>query len=131
MARKKNSTPDNEPDTTAAAPGPVPIGEAMRLAVKNLGDVVVDDSLASQQLRELAGCYEHVIAMQAAWTERTAAAKTAKDSLAAATEVLMEKVREYTHPASLPLFDGVRDEADRSAMINGVNGDGGDTQPAA
>lgn len=113
----------------AAAPTPkVPIGEAMRRAVEALGEVKVDPGLAPTQLLELGECYEEVARRQAAYDARAEEAKTAKKSLEGAQELLLEKVRMFTHPAPLPLFDQKQAEKDRAAMQAG--GEVNDSQTA-
>lgn len=104
------------PESREVAPAEVPIGEAMREAVEQLGDVVIDDQLAPGQLRELAECYETVAEAQAAYDRKAAAAKVAKQSLDGAIKFLLEKVKEFTHAKPLPLFDQQQAEADRAAM---------------
>lgn len=96
----------------------VTIGEAMRRAVEALGDVTIDDGLAPQQLRELGESYEEVVRMQAAYDAKADAAKIAKKALESTEALLREKVRAFTHPAPLPLFDHVQAEADVDAMVN-------------
>ena len=109
--------PGGDPsESREVAPAPVPIGEAMRLAVDALGDVVVDDTLAAGQLRELAAIYEDVTRRRTAWAQKADEAKTAKQSLDAATECLLDKVRAFTHPTPLPLFDARQAEAGLAAM---------------
>lgn len=100
------------------APEKVPIGEAMRRAVEELGEVTIDDSLAPQQLRELADCYEDVTRRAAAWFEQSELCKTAKKSMESAKDLLLEKVRTFTHPVSLPLFDQAEREADQADMLD-------------
>lgn len=97
-------------------PTHVRIGEAMRLAVEELGDVKIDRELAPQQLSELADCYEEITRRQAAFNEKADEAKTAKKSLESATNLLLEKVRAFTHPKPLPLFDHEQAEDDLGAM---------------
>lgn len=89
--------------STEVAPEKVSIGEAMRKAVE-------------AQLLDLSECYEQVVRMQAAFDARSEEAKTAKKSLESATALLLEKVRSFTHPAPLPLFDGQQREADQKTM---------------
>jgi hypothetical protein len=96
----------------------VPIGEAMRRAVEQLGEAVVDPGLAPTQLLELGALFEDVTRRKAAHTARAEEAKTAKKGLESAIEILLEKVRTFTHPAPLPLFDQKEAEADRAAMLN-------------
>lgn len=110
------------PESRAIAPEPdaerLPIGEAMRRAVEELGDVKIDDDLAPSQLRQLADCYEDVTRRQAAFNAKSEEAKTAKKSLESATDLLLEKVRAFTHPSPLPLFDQASAESDLEAMID-------------
>lgn len=103
-------------ESVEVAPEKIPIGEAMRRAVEELGEVVVDDQLAPQQMRELGDCLENVTRMQAAYDARAEEAKTAKKSLESAQNLLIEKVRLFTHPAPLPLFDGKEREQDQQTM---------------
>lgn len=110
-------------ESAAAVPEPetkITIGEAMRRAVEELGEVIVDDTLAPQQLRELGECYEEVARRQAAYDAKAEEAKTAKKSLESAQALILEKVRTYTHPAPLPLFDAAQAEADEAAMVAGI-----------
>lgn len=98
----------------------VSIGEAMRRAVEELGDVKIDQELAPKQLAELAECYEDVTRRQAAFNTKNDEAKTAKKSLESATDLLLEKVRLFTHPKPLPLFDQQEAEEDRQEMELGA-----------
>ena len=107
------------PESREVAPAPVTVGEAMRRAVEELGEVIIDDQLAASQLRELADCYEQVTKEQAAYNQKAEAAKVAKKSLESATNLLLEKVRTFTHPQALPLFDQDQAEADRADMLAG------------
>lgn len=111
----------------------VSIGEAMRRAVEELGEVVVDDKLAPSQLRQLAEYYEDVTRMQAAFNEKSEAAKVAKKSLEGATNLLLERVRAFTHPAPLPLFDQTQAEEDHETMLDAVDAthDAEDAEEAA
>jgi hypothetical protein len=104
------------------APEPEPkiaIAEAMRLAVEKLGDLKVNDDLAPQQLRELGELCEDITRRQAAYDAKAEEAKTAKKSLESAQELLIEKVRTFTHPNVLPLFDETVEEDARAEMIAG------------
>lgn len=107
--------------STEVAPEKVNIGEAMRRAVEALGEQKVDPNLAPIQMLELADAYEQVTRMQAAFDARSEEAKTAKKSLESATNLLLEKVRSFTHPAPLPLFDGQQREADQWTMEAAAN----------
>lgn len=108
-------------ESREVAPEPIPIGEAMRRAVDALGEVVIDDGLASAQLRELAELYERVTAEQTAFDEKAEAAKVAKKSVESATNLLLERVRAFTHAAPLPLFDQQQAEQDRSDMLDSAS----------
>lgn len=111
-------------ESVEVAPSLVPVGEAMRLAVEQLGDVKIDPELAVSQLRQLSDCFEEVTRRKAAYEAKAEESKTAKKSLESATELLLEKVRSFTHPTALPLFDQAEAEEDRSDML-----DGGDVEP--
>ncbi len=95
----------------------IPIGEAMRRAVEELGERTIDTDLAAAQMAELAGCYEDVVRRQAAYTAKAEEAKTAKKSLESATEMVLQKIRAFTHGASLPLFDSKEREDDHADML--------------
>lgn len=119
------------PTSTEVAPADdhkIPIGEAMRKAVADLGDVAIDNELAPQQLRELGDCFEEVTRRRAAYNARAEEAKTAKKGLDAATDLLLEKVRTFTHPAPLPLFDQRQAEADHAEMVAGAQEIGVDNE---
>lgn len=108
----------DEPVTTAPEPEPkVTVGEAMRRAVEELGEVIVDDQLAPAQLRELGVCCEEIVRRQAAFDAKSEEAKTAKKSLESAQELLLERVKAFTHPTPLPIFDAVEREADQTDML--------------
>ena len=115
-------------ESVEIVPGPderVTIGEAMRRAVEELGEVVVDDKLAPSQLRQLAEYYEDVTRAQAAFNEKSEAAKVAKKSLESATNLLLERVRAFTHPAPLPFFDQVQAEDGHQEMLDAIAMAGG------
>jgi len=82
-----------------------------------LGAALVDDAKAGDQLRELAACYEVIADAQTKYTRKSEDAKTAKKELDAATNHLLEKLREFTHAPELPLFDGDERERDHQAML--------------
>lgn len=103
-------------ESVEVAPEKITIGEAMRRAVEDLGPVTIDAELSAAQLRQLAECYEDVIRRKAAFNEKADDAKTAKKSLESATELLLEKVRSFTHPSPLPLFDQAEAEQDQAEM---------------
>lgn len=97
----------------------ITVGEAMRRAVESLGSVTISDELAPQQLRELGTLYEEVASRQAAYDAKAEEAKTAKKSLEVAQEMLLSRVKEFTHPSPLPLFDTTQAEGDLAAMVDG------------
>lgn len=106
------------PQSQEVAPEAVPIGEAVRRAIEQLGDVQIDPELAPKQMRELAECYENVAREQAAYDAKAEAAKVAKKSLESATNLILERIRAFTHPAPLPLFDAAEREADQEDMLH-------------
>jgi hypothetical protein len=108
------------PTSTEVAPEKVSIGEAMRKAVEELGETIINDELAASQLRQLAEAYEQVTREQAAFAKKSEEAKIAKKSLDGATEHLLGLVKEFTHPKPLPLFDMDQREADHAEMIEGA-----------
>lgn len=118
---RRNIIPSNGdlPTSTEVAPEKVTIGEAMRRAVEELGDVQIDDELAPSQLRQLSEVYEDVVKAQAAFNTKSDDAKTAKKALESVTNLLLEKVRSFTHPVSLPLFDETQAADDHAAMLDG------------
>lgn len=104
------------PASQEVAPEKVSVGEAMRRAVEQLGPVTIDAQLAAAQMEELAVCYDEIAKRQAAYDAKSEEAKTAKKSLESAENLLLERVREFTHAASLPLFDETQAEDDLDNM---------------
>lgn len=104
------------PESREVAPQAISVGEAMRQAVAALGERTTDVGLSAGQLAELADCYEHVIEATAAYAQKADAAKVAKKAVESATEFLLERIKAYTHGASLPLFDATQAEQDVQAM---------------
>lgn len=102
----------------------------MRRAVEELGDNVINTDLAPAQLRELGECYEEVARRQAAFNAKNDEAKTAKKSLESAQELLLAKVKEFTHPTPLPLFDQDEAEDDREDMLTAANDEGDESDRA-
>jgi hypothetical protein len=109
----------NASTSMEVAPEKVNIGEAMRLAVEALGERVIDNDLAPQQLAELGGVLEDITRRRAAFDAKNEEAKTAKKSLESALDLLVEKVRSFTHPIALPLFDNQEREKDLAEMRGG------------
>jgi len=111
MAKRKRDTPKRKPRKQTAAEV----------------DQILDEPLqqrpleASEQLRELAICYDDVADAQAKYELKADAAKTAKKTLEAATNALLEKVREFTHPTALPLFDAEERERDQQTMLDAAD----------
>lgn len=105
------------PTSQEVAPPQLSTGEAMRLAVQALGDLQVDPDLAPAQLRELGDLYEQVAREQAAYDLKAEATKIAKKALESAQTLLLERVKAFTHPEPLPLFDAVQAEQDRATML--------------
>lgn len=106
VRHRTNTFKGNGAPTSREVAPTITIGEAMRRAVAELGDVVIDADEAPAQMRQLSECYEQVAREQAAYNERVDQAKLAKKSLDSATALLLEKVRTFTHASkSLPLFD--------------------------
>lgn len=112
------------PTSTEVAPAPatasskVSVGEAMRRAVEELGEITIDRDLAAGQLRELAELHEEITRRKAAYDLRAEEAKIAKQSLESAKDLLLEKLRTFTHPTPLPLFDQAQREADHQTMLD-------------
>lgn len=123
-AHRVNTIPGNgsAAESREVAPGPLPIGDAMRQAVEALGARTTDEGLSAGQLAELADCSEAVAREQAAYDRKAGEAKIAKKSLESATALLIERVRTFTHAAPMPLFDARQAEADREAMLDGEPG---------
>lgn len=104
------------------ATGPVLVmsaGEAIRKALDALGDVQVEDTLAPHQMRELGGLYEDVAKETASYNLKAEAAKIAKKALDVAVLALLNRVKDFTHPSPMPLFDAPQAEADQAAMEAG------------
>lgn len=107
------------PASQEVAPEKVSVGEAMRRAVEQLGPVTIDAQLAAAQMEELAVCYDEIAKRQAAYDAKAEEAKTAKKSLESAENLLLTRVKEYTHSKPLPLFDQAAAERDLAGMLDG------------
>lgn len=123
--KSNGSLPESQAVAPTAEPERVPVGEAMRMAVEALGPVTVDGELAAQQMRDLAADYDEVERRKAAFNAKAEEAKTAKKALDAATELLLEKLRTYTHATPMPLFDETQAEADHEAMLDAAEAEQG------
>jgi hypothetical protein len=96
---------------------PVPVAEAIAQAQESLGEPIVDAGLTADQARQLSECSDRVDKARKVYEDKREAAKTAKETLENAREELERKVKAFTHPAALPLFDGPQAEADRAKMV--------------
>lgn len=105
-------------ESAEVAPPTKTVGEAMRLAVKELGPVVIDEGAAVGQMRQLADYYDRVAEERAAYNAKADAARIAKKSLESAVELLLERVKAFTHGPSLPLFDAAEREQNLEDMVD-------------
>lgn len=88
---------DGTPNYTAPqTPTPADIGDS---------PITIDEGLAAGQLRELAELQADVNKATTAYNVKKDAAKVAKDTVDSKTNLLLEKLRMFTHPTALPLFD--------------------------
>lgn len=99
-------------------PERVPAAEAGRRALAELGDLKVDHELSAHQLEDIGIAHEEVIRQQAILASKKEDVKVAKAAVKAAEDLRDEKIRMYTHPESLPLFDETQAESDHEAMLN-------------
>lgn len=131
-SHRVNTIPSNGAPSTSAevAPEKVNAGEAMRLAVAELGDVAVDNDLAPAQLRELGEMYEDLARRRSAFNVKAEAMKDAKKAVEAAETALLQRVRMYTHKPAMPLFDKVEAETDHAAMLDAAENEGMVAPPA-
>lgn len=131
-SHRVNTIPSSGAPSTSAevAPEKVSAGEAMRLAVAELGDVAIDNDLAPAQLRELGEMYEDVARRRSAFNVKADAAKDAKKALETAETALLERVRMYTHKPAMPLFDAKEAETDHAAMLDAAENEGMVAPPA-
>lgn len=109
------------PESREVAPEKLPAAEAVRRAIEQLGEVVIDDTLAPQQMRELADRYIEYARRKAEFDAKADAAKTAKKGLDTATELLLETFRSFAFPKPLPLFDTKQAEDDADKMLDAAN----------
>jgi hypothetical protein len=98
------------------------IGGAVAKAVKNfavnLGAMKIDKVAAADQMEELGELLEEVAKAKGVADEKAEAAKTAKSTYESKVNLFMEKVRGFTHPKSLPLFDAAQRETDQRSMLD-------------
>jgi hypothetical protein len=99
----------------------VKVGEAVRQAVEALGVPAFDNGLSPEQLKDLSDAYDAVVRETAAYKAKKWAAKIAKDSLKSATELLLGKVKTFTHPAPLPLFEAAKEADAVAQMVAGTD----------
>ncbi len=92
------------------------IGGAVTKAVTNfaasLGAMKVDPDLAADQMEELGTLLEDVAKAKVVADEKASDAKTAKGTYESKVNLLLEKLRGFTHPKALPLFDTAQAEKD-------------------
>lgn len=81
--------------------------------------IQVDDDLAGAQLRELAELQSDLLRAQHVAEDKKEAAATAKKTVESKTELLLEKLRMFTHPPSLPLFDQKTESRAVTRMVQG------------
>jgi hypothetical protein len=98
---------------------PVPVAEAIASAQESLGEPKTDEGLTADQARQLSECSERVDRARKVYEDKREAAKTAKEALDGARDELERKVKAFTHPEPLPLFDGKQAEADVAKMVEG------------
>lgn len=67
--------------------------------------ITIDADLAAAQLEELANLHADVLRAAHIAEEKKEAASTAKKTVESKTGLLMDRLRAFTHPPSLPLFD--------------------------
>lgn len=103
-------------------------------AVKNfaasLGSMKIDKALAADQMEELGTLLEDVAAAKVTADTKAEDAKTAKGTYESKVNLLLEKLRGFTHPKALPLFDAVQREADLVDMTTKDRPVGADTELA-
>jgi hypothetical protein len=80
--------------------------------------IQIDDELAAGQLRELAELQTEVNAATSTYNVKKDAAAVAKKTVESKTELLLEKLRLFTHPPSLPLFDQTQHNRDVTRMLD-------------
>lgn len=102
------------------------VGGSVAKAVKNfsanLGAMKIDKGAAPDQLEELGTLLEDVAGAKATADEKAETAKTAKATYESKVNLLLEKLRGFTHPKALPLFDGPAREADQKTMLDAIDG---------
>lgn len=85
-------------------------------AVKNfaasLGSMKIDKAQAPEQMEELGTLLEDVAKAKATADAKADEAKTAKGTYESKVNLLLEKLRGFTHPKALPLFDQTQAESD-------------------
>lgn len=118
---KKKSTPKKKIAriVTKAAK----VGSAVTKAVKeftaSLGPKKVDGAKAEAQMNTLADLLEDVATAKAKADEKAADAKTAKGTYESKVNLFLERVRTFTHPKALPLFDAADEDRALLAMTDG------------
>ena len=96
------------------------LGGAVSKAVKafstNLGAMNVSMDDAPAQMMELGELLEDVAKAKDTADSKAADAKTAKATYESKVNLLLEKLRGFTHPKALPLFDATEREQDLKGM---------------
>jgi Sec-independent protein translocase protein TatA len=96
------------------------VGKAVGNFAKSLGEMKVDHVRAGDQMEELGTLLEDLAKAKTSADEKAEAAKTAKATVESKTNLLLEKMRGFTHPKSLPLFEAAEREADQKNMLDAV-----------
>jgi hypothetical protein len=94
------------------------VGKAVATFAKSLGEMKIDDKAAADQMHEIGTMLEDVARAKGMADDKAEASKLAKQSYESKVNLFMEKVRGFTHPKSLPLFDAAEREADQKDMLD-------------
>lgn len=103
------------------------VGKAVANFAKSLGEMKIDDDAAADQMHEIGDALEDVAKAKMIADDKAETAKTAKATYESKVNLFMEKVRGFTHPKSLPLFDAPAAEKDRQQMLDAAD-KGGDVE---
>jgi hypothetical protein len=86
--------------------------KAIKNFAANLGSMKIDKLQAADQMEELGELLEDVAKALGTSITKADEAKTAKGTYDSKVNLLLEKLRGFTHPKALPLFDQHQAEAD-------------------
>ena len=100
----------------APSAGPV-IKKAVKTLLASMGALEINDAQAAKQLRELGRDLEHVAQALQLAEDRKDSAKDAQKDYEALVNRTLEKLRSFTHPKAMPLFDAEEREADQREML--------------